>query len=196
MKRLHITIVIAGLLCSSCSYSGPPVDLGEGFFLDLHGAAPTLHVPGHLELWIREKGRHRTVWKYIAGAQQIATNGICLFNGGLSSDPKWKGYPALLAYRSPGPVVEITERMTQKYCKENAKNYPDKRGKFAYLLRTFTNETFVLLGYSKPPGRLTNEEIVLRVSPKELIEMTESIKKTGEKRKYETIEYRIADPVD
>ncbi|MBM2841980.1 MAG: hypothetical protein HW412_2508 [Bacteroidetes bacterium] len=200
MNKLYwnATAIVAGLLSCSCSDSSPPNAIGDDFHIDVVGSAPALHVPGNALLLIREHGKYVPVWRYITPEGHLATNGICVFNGGLDDRPEWQAYPALLAFQKPGPVVDITEKLTLRLCQQRSRAYEMDRGKYVYLWPKFTNGTFSVTAHRRPtsdPDR-NGDWVEVRVKQAELMEIIESVKKTGVKRKYRGIEYRIADPVE
>jgi hypothetical protein len=195
--KLLFTALLISLSCSSCLFvqSGGPIPIGENFLIEVRGAAPVLHIPGNAQLRMSKGLRNIPIWYYLSG-DAVATNGICLFNGGLTDGDEWQHEPALLAYRSPGPVVEITEILTHQYCLKNGTNYEANRSKYIYIWPQFTNGAFVVTQTNRHVKGEKSTYTRLTFSTTELNDIIELTKKTGVKRRYQGIDYRIADSIN
>jgi hypothetical protein len=116
MKR-GIIFVLTCLLIVGCKQESEPSFVGKKYAWTLTGGADALQGPGNLSLYYfpnGHQGEKVLVWPYLTAGKQVAMGDLAVFNGGLSDDRKWKGYPALLAYTGSGCVVEISAPVSRQ----------------------------------------------------------------------------------
>ena len=94
-----VLVLLTGLLASCTRRDDPSFELGDGFFMQLHNAAPTVHVPGYCELWLKSDSKRFTVWQGVIEA--VATNEICVFTAKLSPNQK---LPGISLFDNQGPT--------------------------------------------------------------------------------------------
>lgn len=198
MKKILIFtgIVIAtitGMLISGDS-SFDDIEIGDGFYLRLKGAASVLHIPGNSQLRYRnEKGKSKLVWSYTVG-KLIVTNRYIIFNGGLTDDRIWKSSPALFIFKDGKPPVEISEGLTRLHAKNNAITYEDIQGKYVYEWPEMTNKVIFLKGQKKVEAGAydTNSDwIDIKVTLEELRKVSQDVESRASVEKYEGVNYLI-----
>lgn len=113
----------------SCGGGGRRHELQDGYFLKWFGGNSLLHQSSNSQLWRRIDNRDNLIWPFIVGQQQI-TNGIAIFNGGLSDESKqWQISPALFLSHTDGTVWEITAALMKSYCASNNTEYASLAGR-------------------------------------------------------------------
>jgi hypothetical protein len=191
-KKLLVAAFIAATLVS-CSQQFEDIELGDGFYLHLKGANTLLHMPGNEQLWRKDGYRRHIVWPYIVG-KTIVSDGVAVFNGGLTDDREWKGNPALFVYYKSGPAIEVSEGITKFYAEKENKPYAELREKYAYKWPSFKNGVLAVSGNRKPAWRVSDVNsnwIDVSVTIEDLIRIASKTKAEGDRKKYRGAEYII-----
>ena len=178
-------ILITALLTflAGCSDQQGPIPMGDGYALILRGSEPLLHAPGNLQLIYSQSNKSSLVWNYVVGDPKV-TNGIALFNGGLSDSDSWKSSPATFIHSGRGPAVEITEPLTRLYCERLGASYDSFSNQITYIWPKFTNGVFYLTGELNRPPNDPTRWIVLILSTNEMEQLRLHVLKVGSKFQY------------
>jgi hypothetical protein len=125
-----VVAYLSVLMAAGCG-SRSDINVGQGYTLVLKDSQPLLHQSGTEELFHLENRRNRLVAEYVIFGPAVI-NDIAVLNCGLSDDRHWKTYPALIAYRQPGPPCEITESVIRLYCTRTGRSYMKIAGAYCF----------------------------------------------------------------
>jgi hypothetical protein len=117
---------------------------------------------------------------------------LVVFNGGISDDRKWTGYPALLACQERGPSVEISKAVSRRVLKDIDPGLKPDSVEFSYSVAGYTNGYFHLKGVQRPPVDTTKPlHIRATISKEDVLNAMNETRARGERRKYAKAEYFI-----
>jgi hypothetical protein len=185
--------LVFALGCSKSDPQPPKTDphlFGSGYAAYLTGGDTVHHDLGPFELWHKgSDGKYVLVWPYLGDEARVFDDMI-VFHSGLSGD---KRFPALFAYTPSGMPVEITECVTEYYCRTNHVPYDSLKDNFRYVVRAGTNRQRVeLLSMRTDWSPINLQSILLSIPVSEIKNWFKDGLTNGTPMKYEKVEYRAA----
>jgi hypothetical protein len=190
MKALPL-LALCLLSLSACARKTMISQQPGGYEIVTIGADSTMHVAGNQELWhTSPAGQRVKVWGYLGSAPRLIGK-IALFNGGLSDK---RGEKALLAYTPGGHVVEITERVVGKFCVQSNMNYQALSNQYSiYFDKPGEKETIEVTAMGKHGG-MTLGAFDVKLTEAEVKQWMDLAVANGKSKKYDGIQYFIAEP--
>jgi len=192
MPRKLIIIVLL-VLCSSCGRDDSDIPVGDGYYRRLVGAQSLFHIPGNGQLWHEQGGGRRMVWPYVV-LRQVTTNGVVVFNGGLTDDRGWRLNPAIFVFPISNAPVEITEGVTRYYADKNGWPYERVKGVYVYDSISLTNGVVGVRGCGvsvlESPGSIPRWTRI-SIPIEQLMEIARATAKNGERKQYRGVTYII-----